>query len=93
MAIKGKSCILALLYSNTTFRATSIKLYFTLTTQINSIKVELARGEPSNKSPLKPGEELTSNKLARELNKELAPLLVKHSKGQPCKNLNIIVFL
>jgi hypothetical protein len=42
VAIKGKSCILALPYSNITFYAIFIKLYFTPTTQIEGIKVELA---------------------------------------------------
>jgi hypothetical protein len=37
--------ILALLYSNTTFCATFIKLYLTSTAQIEGIKVKLA-GEP-----------------------------------------------
>ena len=45
MAINSESCILALPYSNTTFRSTSIKLYFTLTTQIKGIKVELISEE------------------------------------------------
>jgi hypothetical protein len=40
VAIKGKSCILALPYSNTTFRATSVKLYLTPTTKIEDIQVK-----------------------------------------------------
>ena len=43
MAINGESCILALLHRNTTFRSTSIKLYFT------NIKVKLASKESSTK--------------------------------------------
>jgi hypothetical protein len=42
VAIDGKSCVLALPYSNITFRVTSVKLYFTLITQIEGIEVELA---------------------------------------------------
>ena len=81
MAIKGKSCILALPYSNITFRATSVKLYLVLDVQINSIIIKLA------------SKELTSNKLASKPSKELAPLLVKRSRGRPRKNPNITVFL
>ena len=40
MAINGKSCILALPHKNTTFRSTSIKLYFTLTTKIEPLSKE-----------------------------------------------------
>jgi hypothetical protein len=81
VAIKGKSCILALPYSNITFRATSVKLYLVLDAQINSIIVKLT------------SKELTSDKLASKLSKELAPLLVKLGKGQPRKNPNITIFL
>jgi hypothetical protein len=42
----GELCILALPYSNTTFRVTFVKLYLTSTAQIEGIKVELAN-EPS----------------------------------------------
>jgi hypothetical protein len=79
VAIKGKSCILALPYSNITFRVTFIKLYFTLIAQIKGIKVKLASK--------------TSKELASKPSKELAPLLVKRSKGQPRKNLYITIFL
>jgi hypothetical protein len=79
VAIKGKSYILALLYSNITFCATSIKLYFTLNARIEGIKVELTS---------KTSEELTS-----ELSKEPVPLLVKRGKGRLRKNLSITIFL
>jgi len=71
VAIKGKSCILALPHSNTTFRATSVKLYLTPTAQIEGIKV----------------------KLASRTGEELAPLPVKHGKGQLRKNPHITIFL
>jgi hypothetical protein len=77
--MKGESCILALPYSNITFRATFIKLYFTPITQIEGIKVELAGG--------------TSKEPASEPSKELAPLLVKRGRGRPRKNLHITIFL
>ena len=79
MAIKGKSCILALPYSNITFRATSIKLYLTPNAQIEGIKVKLTSG--------------TSEELASKPSKEPAPLLVKRNKGQSRKNLSITIFL
>jgi hypothetical protein len=79
VAIKGESCILALPYSNITFYATFIKLYFTPTTQIEGIKVELASR--------------TSKKPASKPSKELAPLLVKRNKRQLRKNLHITIFL
>jgi hypothetical protein len=79
----GESCILALPYSNTTFRATSVKLYLTLTTQIEGIEVKLAT---------KP-EQLTNRLVDKELASELTTLLVKRSRGRPRKNPSIIVFL
>jgi hypothetical protein len=79
VAIKGESCILALPHSNTTFRVTSIKLYFTPTAQIEGIKVELASR--------------TSKELASKLGKEFAPLLVKRNRGRLRKNLYITIFL
>jgi hypothetical protein len=85
VAINGELCVLALPYSNITFRVTFIKLYLVLNIQIDNIKVK-----PINKDPIK----LTSKEFANGLvNKQLAPLLVKRGKGQPRKNLNIIVFL
>jgi hypothetical protein len=52
VAIKGKSYILALPHSNITFRATSIKLYLTPTTQIEGIKVKLANRTSKELVPL-----------------------------------------
>jgi hypothetical protein len=52
VAIKGKSCILALPHSNITFYATSIKLYFTPTIQIEDIEVELASKPSKELAPL-----------------------------------------
>jgi hypothetical protein len=83
VAIDRKLCILVLLYSNITFRATFIKLYFTLITQIEGIKVKLTT---------KP-EQLTNRLVDKELASKLITLLVKYSKGRLRKNLNIIIFL
>jgi hypothetical protein len=52
VAIKGKSYILALPYSNTTFRATFIKLYLTPIAQIKGIKVKLASKPNKELMPL-----------------------------------------
>jgi hypothetical protein len=79
VAIKGESYILALPHSNTTFYATSVKLYLTPNTRIEGIKVELISG--------------TSIKLASKPSKEPAPLLIKRGKGRPRKNLSITIFL
>ena len=79
VAIKGESCILALPYSNITFRATSIKLYFTLNARIEGIKVKLISG--------------TSKEPASKPNKEPAPLLVKRNRGRLRKNPSITIFL
>jgi hypothetical protein len=79
VAIKGESCILALPHGNTTFRATSVKPYFTPTAQIEGIKVELASG--------------TGKEPASEPSKEPAPLLVKRSRGRLRKNPHITIFL
>jgi hypothetical protein len=79
VSINSELCILALPYSNTTFCATFIKLYFTLITQIEGIKVKLASG--------------TSKELASKPSKESTPLLVKRGKRRLRKNLYITVFL
>jgi hypothetical protein len=79
VAIKGKSCILALPHNNITFYVTFIKLYFTPIAQIEGIKVKLASK--------------TSKEPTSELSKELMPLLVKRGKGQPRKNPYITIFL
>jgi hypothetical protein len=83
VAINEELCVLALLHSNITFRATFVKLYLTLTTQIEDIKVKLAT---------KP-EQLTNRLVDKELASKPTTLLVKHSKGQLRKNPNITIFL
>jgi hypothetical protein len=48
-------------HGNTTFHSTSIKLYLTLTTQIEGIKVEPANEEPVGKeSSIEPAKDLVS---------------------------------
>jgi hypothetical protein len=82
--IDGELYILALPYSNITFRATFVKLYLTPITAINGIKVELANI----------GIEITSEEFTyKEPADKLTPLLVKRGKGRPRKNPNITVLL
>ena len=76
MGINGELCVLGLLYSNTTFCATLVKLYFTLITQIEGIKVELTNIELIDIK-------LKDIKLINRLVDELTILLVKRSKRQP----------
>jgi hypothetical protein len=69
VAIKGKSCILALPYSNTTFYATFVKLYLTPTIKIEDIQVKFT------------SKKHTAKEFASALvNEKLMPLLVKRSK-------------
>jgi len=76
-------------YSNITFYATSIKLYFTPITQIKGIKVKTTNKE-AIKELIK---ELTKEIIDIKLASELIPLLIKRSKGQLRKNPHIIIFL
>jgi hypothetical protein len=82
VAIKGESYILALPHSNTTFRATSVKLYLTPTTKIEDIRVK-STGE----------KHATKEFASAPISEELTPLPVKRGKGQPRKNPNITIFL
>jgi hypothetical protein len=82
VAIKGKSCILALPYSNITFCATFVKLYLTPTTKIEDIRVKFTSKK-----------HITKEFAGALVNKELMPLLVKSSRGKLHKNTNIIIYL
>jgi hypothetical protein len=65
-----------------TFYATFVKLYFTLTTKIEDIRVEFT------------GKKHATKEFASALvSEELTPLLVKRSRGRLRKNPNIIIFL
>jgi hypothetical protein len=80
VVIEGESYILALLYSNTTFRLTSIKLFY-----IGDIKVS-SKGPKDD--PKYYGEGDTGM-----IPPTISPILLKYSRGKPYKNPNIIVFL
>jgi hypothetical protein len=79
VVIEGESCILALLYSNTTFRLTSIKLFY-----IGDIKVS-SKGPKDNLEYYSKGE--------GDIDIIPPAISLKHSRGRPYKYPNVIVFL
>jgi hypothetical protein len=82
VVMEGESCILALLYSNTTFRLTSIKPFY-----IGDIKV-------SSKGPKDNPEYHSEGKgNIGIIPPIIPPIPLKRSRGRPYKNPNIIVFL
>ena len=78
MVIEGESYVLALLHGNTTFRLTSIKLFY-----IRDIKVS-SKGPKDNPKYYSEGKGNISIILLISL---------KYNRGKPYKNSNIIVFL
>ena len=82
MVIEGESCILALLYGNTTFRLTSIKPF-----HVGDIKVS-SKGPKDNPEYYSEGE---GN--AGIIPPIISPIPPKRGRGRPYKNPNIIVFL
>ena len=80
MVIEGESCVLVLLRSNTTFRLTSIKLFY-----IRDIKV-------SSKGP-KDNPKYYSKGNTGIIPLTILLILLKYSRGRPYKNSNITVFL
>jgi hypothetical protein len=82
VVIEGESCILALLYGNTTFRLTSIKPF-----HIGDIKAS-SKGPKDNPKYHSEGEgDIGIIPLT------ILPIPLKHSRGRPYKNPNITVFL
>jgi len=75
-------CVLALLYSNTTFRLTSIKLFY-----IGDIKVS-SKGPKDNPKYYSEGKGNIGI-----ITPTILPISLKYSRGRPYKNPNIIVFL
>jgi hypothetical protein len=80
VVIEGELYILALLYSNITFRLTSIKLFY-----IGDIKV-------SSKGP-KDNPKYYSKGNIGMIPPTILPIPLKYSRSRPYKNPNIIVFL
>jgi hypothetical protein len=79
--MNGESCILALPYSNTTFRSTSVKPFNVLDNQI-----EVKYPEPErNGQEIEDEDTIVINTL---------PVIPqKRGRGRPRKNANVIVFL
>jgi hypothetical protein len=82
VVIEGELYILALLYGNTTFRLTSIKLFY-----IGDIKVS-SKGPKDN--PEYYGESEGNTGIIPPI---ILPILLKRSRSRPYKNPNITVFL
>jgi hypothetical protein len=82
VVIEGESCVLALLYGNTTFRLTSIKPFY-----IGDIKVS-SKGPKDNPKYYSEGEGNIGM-----IPPTILPIPPKYSRGRPCKNPNITVFL
>jgi hypothetical protein len=80
--MEGESCILALLYGNTTSRLTSIKPF-----HIGDIKVS-SKGPKDNPEYHSEGKGNTGI-----IPPIIPPILLKHNRGRPHKNPNIMVFL
>jgi hypothetical protein len=82
VAIEGELCVLALPHGNTTFRLTSIKPF-----HIGDIKV-------SSKGPKDNPEYYSEDEGdAGIIPPIIPPIPLKHSRGRPYKNPNIMVFL
>jgi hypothetical protein len=82
VVIEGESYILALLYSNTTFRLTSIKPF-----HVGDIKVS-SKGPKDN--PEYHGKGKGNTGIIPPI---ISPIPLKRGRGRPRKNPNIIVFL
>jgi hypothetical protein len=74
--------ILALLYSNTTFRSTSVKPFY-----VGDIKAG-SEGPEDNPKYYSKGKGNIGI-----IPPAILPIPLKHSRGRPCKNPNITVFL
>jgi hypothetical protein len=82
VVIEGKLYVLALLYSNTTFRLTSIKPFY-----IGDIKAS-SKGPKDNPKYYSEGEGDIGI-----IPPTIPPIPLKRNRGKPYKNPNIIVFL
>jgi len=82
VAIEGESCVLALLYDNTTFRLTSIKPF-----HAGDIKAS-SKGPKDNPKYYGEGEGD-----AGMIPPTIPPISLKRGRGRPRKNPNITVFL
>ena len=84
MVIERKSCVLALLRGNTTFRLTSVKPFYVGDIEISS------KGPKNNPEYHGKG---NSEGNTGMIPPAIPPILLKHNRGRPRKNPNITVFL
>jgi hypothetical protein len=84
VAIEGESCVLALLYGNTTFRLTSIKLF-----HIGDIEASSKGPEDDPKYYSKGDGEGDTGMIPPTI----PPIPPKYSRGRPYKNPDVTVFL
>jgi hypothetical protein len=84
VVIEGESCVLALLYSNTTFRLTSIKPF-----HIGDIKAS-SKGPKDDPKYHSEGDSEGDMGI---IPPTISPIPLKRGRGRPYKNPNIIVFL
>jgi hypothetical protein len=82
--MEGESCVLALLYGNTTFRLTSVKLF-----HIGDIKAS-SKGPEDN--PEYYGEGDGEGDIGM-IPPTILPIPLKRGRGRPYKNPNVTVFL
>jgi len=84
VVIEGELCVLALLRGNTTFRLTSIKLFY-----IGDIKAS-SKGPKDDPKYYSEGNSEGNTGI---IPLTILPIPLKYSRGRPYKNSNIIVFL
>jgi len=84
VVIEGELCVLALLRGNTTFRLTSIKLFY-----VGDIKVS-SKGPKDNPIYYSKG---NSEGNIGIISPTILLILLKRDRGRPYKNPNIIIFL
>ena len=80
--------ILALLHGNTTFRLTSIKLFY-----VRDIKVSSKGPKDNPKYYIKGKGNSKGNSSIGIIPPTILAITLKHNRGWPYKNPNIIVFL
>jgi hypothetical protein len=84
VTVHDESYMIAMLYSNTTFRSTSIKPFYKTNELIEVKNLELERN----------GENVHEDTIViNTINNAILAPPPKRSKGRPCKNLDVTLFL